>query len=212
MNRRRTGRPRGGKGGSEPRARIRLREIRVMEQILEGRTQHQIAESLDISQPAVSKIVRRMEERLLADVAFKVERQRASHTFRLEHLYAEAMRAWGQSKQDATRRRQRKSEGAGAKAGAGGGTFAELVSENRHGDPRFLDEARKTLVDLRKVWGVDAPERLAVQTSMPFSSLSDTALQAEIERQDRLLEQIRSADALPPRSTQHEEGGSDEEA
>lgn len=191
MNRRRSGRPHGGKGGAEPRARIRLRETRVMEQILEGRTQHQIAESLGISQPAVSKIARRMEERLLADLSLTAGRQRARHTLRLEHLYAEAMRAWRDSQQDATRRRQRKSEG----TAAGGTTFAELVSENRHGDPRYLDEARKALADLRKVWGVDAPERLAVQAAMPFASLSDTALQAEIERQNRLLEQSRSSDA-----------------
>lgn len=208
MNRRRIGRPRGGKGGSEPRARIRLREIRVMEQILEGRTQHQIAESLDISQPAVSKIVRRMEERLLADVALKVERQRARHTLRLEHMYAESMRAWGASQQDATRRRQRKSEG----VGAGGSTFAELVSENRHGDPRYLDEARKALTDLRKVWGVDAPERLAVQASTPFSSLSDAALQAEIERQNRLLQQTRSGVAAPSQAAGPEKGDANEEA
>lgn len=208
MNRRRSGRPRGGKGGSEPRARIRLREIRVMDQIFEGRTQHQIAESLDISQPAVSKIIRRMEERLLADVAFKVERQRARHMLRLEHLYAEAVRAWRDSQQDTTRRRQRKSDG----TGSGGGSFAELVSENRHGDPRYLYEARMALTDQRKVLGVDAPERLAVQASMPFSSLSDTALQAEIEKQNLLLEHHRSTDALPPRNARDEEGGSDEDA
>ena len=208
MNRRRSGRPRGGKGGSEPRSRIRLREIRVMDQILDGRTQHQIAESLDISQPAVSKIVRRMEERLLADVALKVDRQRARHTLRLEHLYAESMRAWRESQQDAMRRRQRKSEGAGAT----GSTFAELVSENRHGDPRYLDEARKALTDLRKVWGVDAPERLAVQTSMPFSFLSDTALQAEIERQNRLLQQTYSGVAAPSQAADPEEGDTNEEA
>lgn len=179
-----------------------------MEQILEGRTQHQIAESLDISQPAVSKIVRRMEERLLADVALKVERQRARHTLRLEHMYAESMRAWGASQQDATRRRQRKSEG----VGAGGSTFAELVSENRHGDPRYLDEARKALTDLRKVWGVDAPERLAVQASTPFSSLSDAALQAEIERQNRLLQQTRSGVAAPSQAAGPEKGDANEEA
>lgn len=160
-----------------------------MDQILEGRTQHQIAESLDISQPAVSKIVRRMEERLLADVALKIERQRARHTLRLEHLYAEAMRAWRDSQQDTTRRRQRKSDG----GGPGGGTFAELVSENRHGDPRYLDEARKALTDLRKVWGVDAPERMAIQPLAPFAALSDEALEVELARQARLLEHHAAA-------------------
>jgi len=198
MTRPRSRRPRGGKGGSEPRAQIRLREIRVMEQILEGRTQHQIAESLDISQPGVSKITRRMEERLLADVALKVERQRARHTLRLEHMYAESMRAWRGSQEDATRRRQRKAEG----GGGAGGTFAELVSENRHGDPRYLEEARKALTDLRKVWGVDAPERLSVQAGMPFSSLTDAALSQELDRQARLLEEHRSNSSVVSTNSQ----------
>jgi len=91
---------RGGKAGHEPRVRVRLREIQVMEEILEGRTQQQIAISLGISQPAVSKIARRVEERLLADVAFKADRQRARQTLRLEHIYGEAMRAWQDSRKD----------------------------------------------------------------------------------------------------------------
>lgn len=124
-----------------------------MDQILEGRTQHQIAEALGISQPAVSKIVRRREERLLADVSQRVERQRVRQTLRLEHIYGQAMQAWQDSKQDGLRRRQRKTEG---RAGDSS-TVAELISENRHGDPRYLDEARKALADLRKAWGVDAP-------------------------------------------------------
>src|SRR5437773_6625048 len=134
------GRARGGKGGREPRSRVRLREIQVIDQMLEGRTQHQIAASIGTSQAAVSKILRRVEERLLADVAWKVDRQRARHTVRLEFIYAEAIRSWHASKEETLRRRQRKTEGGD---GGGAATIAEIVSENRHGDPRYLDEARK---------------------------------------------------------------------
>jgi predicted transcriptional regulator len=184
MTGRARGRGRGGKGGREPRSRVRLREIQVLEQMLEGRTQHQIAAASGISQAAVSKILRRVEERLLADVAWKVERQRARHTVRLEFIYAEAIRSWHSSKEETLRRRQRKTEG-----GSGGAaTIAELVSENRHGDPRYLDEARKALSDLRTLWGVDAPERMSIEATTPFASMSDAALQAELARQMRLLE------------------------
>jgi predicted transcriptional regulator len=184
MTGRARGRARGGKGGREPQSRVRLREIQVLEQMLEGRTQHQIAAASGISQAAVSKILRRVEERLLADVAWKVERQRARHTVRLEFIYAEAIRSWHTSKEETLRRRQRKTEG-----GSGGAaTIAELVSENRHGDPRYLDEARKALSDLRTLWGVDAPERMSIEATTPFASMSDAALQAELARQARLLE------------------------
>lgn len=175
---------RGGKGGHEPRGRVRLREAQVFEYVLEGRTQHQIADALSISQPAVSKIVRRVEERLLADIAYKADRQRARQTFRLEHVYSQAMGAWQNSKQEGVRRRQRKTEhddGAGS-------TVAELVSENRHGDPRYLDEARKALADLRKVWGIDAPERVSIDAVSVFASMSDEALDLELIRHLRLVQ------------------------
>jgi hypothetical protein len=162
-----------------------------MQQMLEGRSQHQIAAALGISQPAVSKILRRVEERLLADVAWKVERQRARHTVRLEFIYGEALHAWQASKLETLRRRQRKTEG-----GTGGATIAEIVSENRDGDPRYLDEARKALADLRKLWGVDAPERMSINAATPFASMSDAALEAELTRQARLL-----ALSAPPPST-----------
>jgi DNA-binding CsgD family transcriptional regulator len=181
--RRSRSRSRGGKNGSEPGARLRLRALQVMEYVLEGRSQTQIAETLGISQPAVSKIVRRLEEQLLADVAWKVERQRARHSLRLEFLYAEAVRAWRASQQETLRRRQRKTDG-----GPGpGSTVAELVSENRHGDPRYLEAARNMLVDLRALWGVNAPDRLSVEAGSPFASMTDAALEAELARQARLL-------------------------
>jgi hypothetical protein len=179
------GRARGGQGGAEPRRRIRLREIQVLDQLVIGRSQHQIAASLGISQPAVSKIARRIEERLLSDLAYKVERQRARQTLQLHYLYAESMDAWHTSKQDAVRRRQRKTDDGGDAA-----TVAEVVAENQHGDPRYLEVARKSLADLRSVWGIDAPDRVEAVT--PFAAMSDAALAAELALQDRLL---RPADA-----------------
>jgi DNA-binding CsgD family transcriptional regulator len=189
MTSRRKRRARGGKNGSEPRARVRLREAQAMEHMLEGRTQHQIAASLGISQPAVSKILRRVEDRMLADVPIKVERQRARHTVRLEFIYGEAIHAWQASKQETMRRRQRQTD-----SGDGGTTIAEIVSENQHGDPRYLDEARKALADLRKLWGLDAPERVSIEASSPFASMTDDALEAELTRQARLLQ---PSDPLP---------------
>ncbi len=157
----------------------------MLELTILGRTQHQIAGELGVSQAAVSKILRRVEERLVQDLAPMVDRLRVRHTLRLDHVYGEAMTAWIDSKTDAVRRRQRKSDGSGT-----GTTVAELVSENRHGDPRYLDVARKALADLREVWGVNAPERLAVTATSPMSGLSDDELAAELARQARIYHQL----------------------
>lgn len=178
-------RGRGGQHGHEPRARIQTRELRALELSIQGWTQPQIAADLGISQAAVSKIVRRVEERVLHELTAVVGRQKARHTLRLEHLYAEAMRAWDQSKSDTTRRRQRKTQSG---TGGPGATVAEIVVENQHGDPRYLDESRKALADLRKLWGLDAPQKVDVHASRnPYDGLSEDALREELERQGRLL-------------------------
>src|SRR4029453_18746451 len=131
-------RGRGGQGGHEPRARIRTRELRVMELSVLGWSQHQIAGDLGISQPAVSKILKRIELRVLRELADTVERQKARQSLRLEYLFAESMRSWQDSKADSTRRRQRKTDGGSRGAGA---TGAEIVAGNQHGDPAYPDKS-----------------------------------------------------------------------
>jgi transcriptional regulator with XRE-family HTH domain len=156
-----------------------------MELAVLGWSQYQIAADLGISQAAVSKILKRIETRILQELAETVERQKARHTLRLEHLFAEAMRAWEQSKADSTRRRQRKAQGG---AGGAGAIVAEVVVENQHGDPRYLDEARKALGDHRKIWGLDAPRKVDVRASRnPYDGMTEDDLRAELDRQARLL-------------------------
>lgn len=178
-------RGRGGQGGHEPRARIRTRELRAVELAILGWSQHQTAAELGISQAAVSKILRRVDQRALEELRATVEQQKVRHTWRLDHLYAESMRAWEQSKSDTTRRRQRKTDSASGDAGA---TVAEIVVENQYGDPRFLEEGRKALADLRKLWGLDAPQKVDLRASRsPYEALSDDALREEVTRQARLV-------------------------
>ena len=194
----RRGRGRGGQGGHEPRRRIRVRELQVLEQLVAGRTQHQIAATLGISQPAVSKMQRRIEERLLADRAHQIDRQRARQTLQLTYLYGQALNAWHASQQDSLRKRQRKSDG----GDRGATTFAEMVSENRHGDPRYLAEARAALKDLRAVWGFDAVPSVTLASVNTYNHLTDEALDAELARYTRLLDaHAAAAPAQPPVSS-----------
>lgn len=197
-------RGRGGQGGHEPRTRIRTREIRALELATLGWSQHQIAADLGVSQAAISKLLKRVELRLLREMADQVERQKVRQTLRLEHIFTESMQAWEESKRDTTRRRQRKTES----AGASGGTLAEIVSENQHGDPRYLEEARKALADHRKVWGLDAPQQVNLRTPRnPYETLTEDALREELARQATLLSDappdapvVSASDAAPTTS------------
>ena len=144
----------------------------------------------------MSKILKRVELRVLREFAETVERHKARHTLRLEHLFAEAIHAWDQSKADATRRRQRKSDGGPGGAAA---TIAELVVENRHGDPRYLEEARKALADHRKLWGLDAPQKLDLRAARnPYDGMTEDALREELAKQTRLLAAGEAADRRSP--------------
>ena len=50
------------------------------------------------------------------------------------------------------------------------------------------DEARKALADHRKLWGLDAPQKVDVRASRnPYEGMTEDALRAELARQTRLL-------------------------
>jgi predicted transcriptional regulator len=144
-------RGRGGKGGHEPQARIREREQLVVELATLGRTQEEIAHELDVSQPAVSKILRRVDDQWVRENVDRIAHHKAQQVRKLERLFREAMRAWDQSKAQRTRRRQRKT---GTTDGDLGETVAEITVDDSYGDPRYLEAARRSLNDLARVWGV----------------------------------------------------------
>jgi predicted transcriptional regulator len=177
--------------------------LRVLELTVQGWTQHAIAADLGISQAAVSKILKRADARLLRELSTTVERYKVRHSLRLERLFAEALASWERSKADRSRRRQRKTQG---ESGAAGSTVAEIVVENQHGDPRYLAEARKALADYRKVWGLDAPQRVDLRpVHNPYADLSDEELHAALERQAQLLDRppgVVAVSSLAPPATE----------
>ncbi len=187
---------RGGQGGREPRATVQARALRVLERSVAGLSQREIAAEEGMSQSAVSKILQRLEARVLEELVGRVEQQKVRQTLCLDHLYRESLRAWEASKADATRRVQRTTHaGAGA---VGGGTVAQLVVETQHGDPRYLEVARKVLADQRRVWGLDAPQKLDVRaTEGPFDAMSDEALAEVLAHQRQLLASLDAATDVP---------------
>lgn len=195
-------RGRGGRGGHEPRTRILARAQRAVSLAIQGWTQHAIARDLGVSQAAVSKILGRADARMLAELRDHVERQKVRQTQCLQHLYRESLAAWEASKGEATRRRQRKTESAAG--GSGGSRVAEVTIETHHGDPRYLEESRKALGDLRALWGLNAPQRVDLRAGhVSLDHLSDAELVERLAQQDARLRQ--AGVALAPALSPHEE-------
>ena len=186
---------RGGQGGREPRATVQARALRVLDRSVAGLSQREIAAEEGMSQSAVSKILQRLEARVLEELVGRVEQQKVRQTLCLDHLYRESLRAWEASKADATRRVQKKTQPG---VGAPSATVAQFVVETQHGDPRYLEVARKVLADQRRVWGLDAPQKLDVRaTEGPFDAMSDEALAEVLAHQRQLLASLDAATDVP---------------
>jgi len=190
----RRGRGRGGRGGHEAPLAVRNREQRAMQLAAQGATQTEIARDLGISQPAVSKLLRRVEVRVFNETVRARGGHKARVMLRLEFLFRESLHAWERSKADTTRRRQRKVLG----ATGSGGSIAEVVVENQHGDPRYLEQARKALADATKLWGLDLPplNKLTPRATPAFDQMSPKELLEHVaQRYTQVMRRLEALDA-----------------
>jgi DNA-binding MarR family transcriptional regulator len=146
---------------------------------IQGKFQTEIAAELQISQPAVSKLLRRVEDRLAAEMAGTFRRLRVRTFAKFEHIYAEAIQAFERSKLPQNQRRQRKKI---LGTGQDESTIAELVTHEGSGDPRHLEVARRALGDLTKLAGLDTIPITAVATTSELPELTTQEIEARLRR------------------------------
>jgi hypothetical protein len=127
-----------------------------------GLTETQITEELakqglgQVTQQAVSKMLQRIEERMLKDMSAKVKRMKVWQTTALQKLYRDARDAWEESKKP--QKSLTTKHGPAGENGEPGQVKESLsVLRDQDGDPRYLEQARQALADIRKIWGVDEP-------------------------------------------------------
>jgi hypothetical protein len=154
--------------------------------VSQGATQAEIALALGISQPAVSKLLKRVDARLLEELERDRRRHWVRQDQRLEHLFREQVRAWGRSQAEATKRRHVKTDMGGDPTTSK--TTAEVIVTSEVGDPRFLEGARKSLADLRRIHGLDRHTPFARSGADPTEQLTDAELVARIAELDTLIE------------------------
>lgn len=116
---------------------------------LKGQTQTEIAAVLGISQSAVSRALRRFEQRVFQQLSDNIGRLKGRLTAQLEHTAAEAWRAWEASKEPVVTVETTDDD-------QGNRKVKRIVRTPKTGDPRFLAEYRQALADQVGIWGLKA--------------------------------------------------------
>lgn len=139
-----------------PKEVSRQREQEVWDLRIKCWTQERIAAKLQISQPAVAKILKRLTERYSRNLNDDIERVKLEQISQLEHIASEAMQAWDDSKQEIA--------------------VSKDFTRYFPGDPRYLTAAMEAKEDIRKIIGADAP--IKTINELDLSKLTDEQLQA----------------------------------
>ncbi len=158
-----------------PPSLVREREVRAQELVAEGKSQYVIAQTLGITQPGVSQILKRVWTRRLKIVEKDLEQRKILHSDRLDYIYGQAIAAWIESKKPRQKSRSRKTitpflnptELANAPDDEPilkhhGMVREETLKEamTSEGNPAHLLAALKADEEHRKLWGINAPKQI----------------------------------------------------
>lgn len=130
-------------------------------------TEAEIAVELGITQSAVSQMLKRISSKVLDRLTSQAEEIKAAQTAQLEQIASESMRGWERS-QTAAESERTVTEEVMLEGTQPDGAKVQIPSikqtitkttEYQAGDPRFLDQARGALADIRDIWGLEAPKK-----------------------------------------------------
>jgi hypothetical protein len=140
----------------------RQREQVAFDLAVKGLSESQISEELaqqglgKVTQQAVSKMLIRIEQRMLQEMSSKVKAKKIRHEAALWRIYHQATTAWEESKKP--QKSLTTKHGPTEPNGQPGNVLeSHSTLRDQDGDPRYLDQAMRALADIRKIWGVDEP-------------------------------------------------------
>jgi predicted transcriptional regulator len=141
--------------GPVKRELVRLREEVAWSLRVAGHAQLRIAHCLGVSQPAVCKILRRVERRVLARLEADVRAVKAKQAAQLEYVLDQSLRAW----KDSQERVHEQTTITRGTSGTGE-SIRSIQTRRAPGDPRFLMVALKALQSERELFGLNRSEAL----------------------------------------------------
>jgi hypothetical protein len=148
----------------------RRREQVAFDLAVKGLSESQIAEELaqqglgEVTQQAVSKMLLRIEKRMLAEMNDKIREKKIRHEAILWKIVQESLASWHESKKP-QKSLTTKHGPSGVNGEPGKVMESNTTLRDQDGDPRYLDQARSAMADIRKIWGVDEPAHVKSDVS-----------------------------------------------
>lgn len=125
-------------------------------------SQTEIAKRLNCTQQNISRDLAILAERWRNSSAVDTDAAKREIIAQHELVNEEAWRAWERSQEDAKKTVRRLPKGDAEQAEADeSGWIKELTEMAQYGDPRFLEQVRKVQEELAKIYGVNAPTKVA---------------------------------------------------
>lgn len=181
---------------NDPPEAIAVREARCWELRLQFWTEPQIARELGISQPGVSKILKRVLRRHQMELGMSVQEHQIEQVHLLRAIARESWDAWIASKAGSKKvqRRTYEDQSTAPKVVAstadkplskalikyGGKKFEQTVmsTEEAYGHAPYLAICIRALEDIRKITGADAPSKIKFEDARSMlAELTGTPLE-----------------------------------
>lgn len=136
-------------------------KLNVSRLYLKGKTQTEIAEDLNLSQPTVSRALKDCREDWKASAVVAIDERKAQELAKIDTLELEYWNAWRRSQEDAE---TRQSKMVGQEVGdEKQPTKIERTvrTDEQVGDPRFLAGIQWCINKRCEILGIDAPTKIA---------------------------------------------------
>lgn len=141
------------------REQILHREVTAWKLRQAGKTHQQIADALQVERTTVTKILKRLTDRILSRLEDEIEQTKIEQWNQLEYLISELFDAWERSKDPSKSVTRKQVIGKEAETDKTGTLLSTIVDED--GNLSYIREARATMADLRSLLGLDAPKKFA---------------------------------------------------
>jgi len=193
--------------GRVPTELVRRREQAALDLAANGLSETEIAEELDkqghgkVTQQAVSKMLIRIEKRQLAEMSERVKLMKVRQTASLRKVYRDAMAAWEESKKP--QKSLTTKHGPSGENGQPGNVLeSHSTLRDQDGDPRYLEQARQALADIRKIWGLDAAKKHEVTGEDGDAIKLDVSVDVVLQARNKAESYRRERFAQPRRNPQ----------